>query len=162
MILRPKEELWVTWKVAMETLEEVEEFEDLTATHLMATNLETFEEFKDLIDTKLTTLNLYTLQGIEELTTTVLAALNLVLQTHAWGVERQQVVTKEELKRHDKVDAEDVAKLKKVDKKIPSTRRQAQGGGCGGHDEAEEGELCGSKHEATGTRRPDVEDRGLG
>jgi hypothetical protein len=39
----PEEELRATWQAETKKLEEVEEFEDLTAVNLTAANLETFE-----------------------------------------------------------------------------------------------------------------------
>ena len=63
MLARTEEKLQATFEAATETLEEVKEFEDLTATNLMAANLETVKEAKDL-------------------TVAILTGANLVLQSH--------------------------------------------------------------------------------
>jgi hypothetical protein len=136
-------------------LETLEEFGDLTAANLTAANLETLKEFEDLTAANLTAANLTaanleTLREVEDLT-----GANLVLKSHARGAEQ-------ELEGHKEADAEDVVKLKKAGEEVPSTRWRAQGGGHSGRSETEEGGQRGFEHEATGTRRPDVDDRGVG
>ena len=63
LLARTEEKLQAPWEAATETLEEVEEFEDLTAANLMGVNLETLKEAKDL-------------------TAAILTGANLVLQSH--------------------------------------------------------------------------------
>ena len=63
LLARTEEKLQAVWEAATETLEEVEEFEDLTAANLMGVNLETLKEAKDL-------------------TAAILTGANLVLQSH--------------------------------------------------------------------------------
>jgi hypothetical protein len=150
-------------------LEKVKGFEDLMAANLTAAKLETFEDptvvnletSEDLVAANLTATDLDTLKEVKNLMVAILTAANLVLQSHAQGVVRRRAVTEEELEGHGEADTEVVVKLKKVGEEVPSTRRQVRGGGRGGHGEAEVGRH-GSEHETTGTRRADVDNRGLG